>query len=38
MEDKDFLNYAEKPNAYKVLSLLLYVDWMSELLDEKDED
>lgn len=36
--DKDFLNYAEKPNAYKVLSLLLYVDWMSELLDEKDED
>lgn len=36
--DKDFLNYAEKPNAYKVLSLLLYVDWMSELLEEKDED
>lgn len=35
--DKDFLNYAEKPNVYKVLSLLLYVDWMSELLDKKDE-
>ncbi|WP_394650904.1 hypothetical protein [uncultured Acinetobacter sp.] len=31
--DKDFLDYSKKPNVYKVLSLLLYVDWMSELID-----
>lgn len=33
--DKDFLNYGNKINAYKVISLLMYVDWMSELLDEE---
>ncbi len=34
--DKDFLDYSKKPNVYKVLSLLLYVDWMSELIDLED--
>lgn len=33
--DKNFLKYSEKPNVYKVLSLLLYVDWMSDLLNEE---
>lgn len=31
--DRAFLKYCEKPNVYKVLSLLLYVDWMSELTE-----
>lgn len=33
--DKDFLDYGTKPNAHKVISLLLYVDFMSDLLDEE---
>ncbi len=33
--DREFLNYGEGVNMYKVLSLLLYVDWMSELLSEE---
>ena len=33
--DKEFLNYGETINTYKVFSLLLYVDWMSELLVEE---
>lgn len=33
--EKAFLNYWEKPNIYKVISLLLYVDWMSEFIEIK---
>lgn len=33
--DKNFINYWEKPNTYKVLSLLLYVDWISEFVEEE---
>lgn len=33
--DREFLNYGEEVNTYKVFSLLLYVDWMSELLNEE---
>lgn len=33
--DKDFINYWERPNSYKVLSLLFYVDWISEFIEEE---
>ena len=33
--DKNFINYWEKPNTYKVLSLLLYIDWISEFVEEE---
>ena len=35
--DKDFLDYGSRVNANKVISLLMYVDWMSELLDEEQK-
>lgn len=35
--DREFLNYGEEINTYKVFSLLLYVDWMSELLNEENK-